>query len=85
MQNWKYFGIFIVLVAGFTPCSATNSQCFWVLDAVEKENPSQTTPTIVPGGQYLLRIRVKCDDMVRIFVVKLSYFKLMLLADSASL
>lgn len=64
MKNWKYFAMFIVLVLGFTPCCATNKQCLWAIDAVEKVNLSKVASIIVPGGQYFLRIRVKCDDMV---------------------
>lgn len=68
MENWKYFAIFIVLVLSFTPCSAS---CWWVLDAVNKENPVEPTPVVIPGGQYLLRIRIKCDNMVRILIFNL--------------
>ncbi|PFX25178.1 Cation channel sperm-associated protein subunit gamma [Stylophora pistillata] len=66
MENWKYFAIFIVLVLvlSFTPCIASKKPCWWVLDAVKKENPSKPTFFIIPGGQYLLRIRVKCDDRI---------------------
>lgn len=61
MMNCKYFVIFFILPL----CCATNKQCFWVIDAVEKENLSKVASVIVPGGQYFLRIRVKCDDKVR--------------------
>ena len=71
MENWKYFAIFNVLVLSFTPCSASKNPCWWVLDAVNKENPVEPTPVVIPGGQYLLRIRIKCDNMVRILIFNL--------------
>lgn len=71
MENWKYFAIFIVLVLSFTTCSASKNPCWWVLDAVNKENPVEPPPVVIPGGQYLLRIRIKCDNMVRILIFNL--------------
>lgn len=64
MENWKYFAILLVLVVSFTPCFATNKQCVWVIDAVEKGDLSKVASVIVREGNYFLRIRVKCDDMV---------------------
>lgn len=66
MTNWKYFALF-ALVVSLTPCLATNKRCVWVIDAVEKENPSMVASVIVPEGKYFLRIRVKCDGMVSVF------------------
>ena len=64
MTDCKYFAILFILVVSCTLCFATNKQCFWVNDAVEKKNLSKVTSVIVPGGQYFLRIRVKCDGKV---------------------
>ena len=66
MMDCKYFAIFFILPL----CCATSKRCFWVIDAVEKENLSKVASFIVPGGQYFLRIRVKCDDKVSSLLAK---------------
>ena len=63
MTDCKYFAIFL-LVVSCKLCFAINKRCFWVIDAVEKENLSKVASVIVPSGQYFIRIRVKCDDKV---------------------
>jgi len=35
-----------------------------VIDAVDRENLSKVASVIGPGGQYFLRIRIKCDNKV---------------------
>ena len=64
MTNWKYFTVFVALVVSLTPCFATNKRCVWVIDVVGKENLSKEASVILPEGNYFLRIRVKCDEMV---------------------
>ena len=64
MTDCKYLAIVFLLVVSCTLSFATNKRCFWVIDAVEKENVSKVASAIVPGGQYFLRIRVKCDNKV---------------------
>ena len=63
MELWKC-SAFSFIVFGLWCAFAKNKHCEWVLDAVQKENLSQVAPVIIPGGQYFLRIRVKCNDKV---------------------
>ena len=63
MELWKS-SVLSLIIFGFFCAFATNKHCEWVLDVVQKENLSQVAPVIIPGGQYFLRIRVKCDDKV---------------------
>ncbi|KAL9954498.1 hypothetical protein ACROYT_G042046 [Oculina patagonica] len=69
MTNWKYFALFALVVC-LTPCLATNKRCVWVIDAVEKGNPSMVASVIIPEGKYFLRIRVKCDKMINSEMVR---------------
>lgn len=69
MELWKCFVQFVLfpfLAHRFATCSAKNKQCFWTIDAVQKDNLLKVASVIVPGEKYFLRIRVKCNDMVRI-------------------
>lgn len=71
MELWKCSALSLIIL-GFFCAFATNKHCEWVLDVVQKENLSQVAPVIIPGGQYFLRIRVKCNE-------KVNYVKLWLL------
>ena len=58
--------MFTCLMINFISCAVKNKQCFWVIDAVEKDNLLKVASKIVPNGQYFLRIRIKCNEMVRV-------------------
>ena len=64
MTDCKYLAIIFLVVVSCTLCFATNKRCFWVIDAVDRENLSKVASVIGPGGQYFLRIRIKCDNKV---------------------
>ena len=77
MKLCKYVASFSLLVLySFVSCSAKNMKCFWVMDAVQKDNLMEVASIIVPGGQYFLRIRVTCNDMVKVsFLISLTCYK----------
>ena len=77
MKLWKFVAFFAFLVLRIASCSV-KKQCFWVIDAVQKDNILKVASTIVAGGQYLLRIRVNCNGMVRVKLISSHfYFKFM--------
>ena len=45
-------------------CSMRNDHCTRVTDAVQKDNMTKVASRIVPNGQYYLRMRRKCNEMV---------------------
>ncbi|CAH3111707.1 unnamed protein product [Porites lobata] len=69
MELWKSSALSLIIF-GFFCAFATNKHCEWVLEVVQKENLSQVAPVIIPGGQYFLRIRVKCDDKIHSQVLR---------------
>ena len=56
-----------------------NEHCTWVIDAVEKESMTKVASRIVPNGQYYLRMRIKCNEMVskydNSFLVQTVFFR----------
>ena len=69
MKVWKFVALFACPMVIFVSCSLKNKQCFWVIDAVEKDNLLKVASKIVYNGQYLLRIRIKCNEMVRARII----------------
>ena len=63
---WKFFAFFTYLSLKYCHlyCSIRNEHCTWVIDAVQKENMTKVASRIVPDGQYSLRMRIKCNEMV---------------------
>lgn len=66
MKFWKFMAMFTCLMINCISCCVKNKQYFWVIDAVEKDNLLKVASKIVPNGQYFLRIRIKCNEMVRV-------------------
>ena len=78
---WKFFAFFTCLSFECCHfyCSMQNEHCTWVIDAVEKESMTKVASRIVPNGQYYLRMRIKCNEMVskydNSFLVQTVFFK----------